>query len=184
MLRTWGLQRPSGSSSHPSLSRGVHGGAGRIMRNDHVQRCLQGWPGRPAPLAARGYLKGLRWNETYRRPLSHSGHVQVATGGRRVVRCGVGQLRPHRTVRPTDLKSPAVGFSAFLHGGGLAMALAGGQVGRVPPCTQLSAWALPTFPTPVLPSPTVCPCVGLTLSLEVSKIRAEALVWKGSKPPP
>lgn len=51
-------------------------------------------------------------------------------------------------------------------------------------CAQLTAWALPTFSTPVLPSPTVRPCVGHTLSLEVSKIRAEALVWKGSKPPP
>ena len=44
VLRTWGLQRPPGGFSHPSLSLGVHRGAGRIMRKDYVQRCVQGWP--------------------------------------------------------------------------------------------------------------------------------------------
>lgn len=44
VLRTWGLQRPPGGFSHPSLSLGVHRGAGRIMRKDYVQRCLQGRP--------------------------------------------------------------------------------------------------------------------------------------------
>ena len=68
------------------------------------------------------------------RPLSRPGR---GAGSRRWPPCRTAQgrqLHPHRTVCPADLESLAVGFSAFLRGGGLAVALAGGPVGRVPLC--------------------------------------------------
>ena len=57
-----GPQAAPPSLSQPLGSRGCREGNEKGPR----AKVPPGWPARPAPLATRGYLKGLRWNETYR----------------------------------------------------------------------------------------------------------------------